>query len=706
MTKKKTRSRYKKPRKQKVYLFSIKRFAIFLFLFVCFSFTIYGLYLNQIIKNKFETNRWALPAKIYARVLELYPGMPISIKDLEIELYQAGYRKDKIASTQGSFSRSRGQITIVLRDYFFPDGSYRQSKRVKISLSKGKVVKITDQKKNSILPILRLEPPLIDTIYPLLNEDRILVKDKEIPTLLIKSLTAVEDKNFFQHPGVDPLGIMRAIWVNIQAGQMRQGGSTLTQQLVKNYFLSNERTLKRKMKEAIMAILLEINYSKKEIITAYINAVFLAQNGRQAIHGFALAAQYFYKRKLKQLSLPQIAMLVGLVKGPSYYNPIRHPKRAISRRNLVLKILRDQKLISAKQFQAASQARLGISRQSKSQQSKYPAFMSLLRRHLRHNYNSNDLMTEGLKIYTSFDPRIQEKTQKAISRSIRRLPGHKNLQAAMLVSRRGTSELLAVIGSKDNKSVHFNRAIDAERSIGSLVKPPIYLTALEKGYYTDTLIDDSPITLEPNKGEFWQPQNFDRRSHGWVSLEQALSQSYNIATVRLGLKLGLDRISTSLRNLGFGEQMDLYPAMLLGAIPMQPIQVQQIYQTIADGGFYAPLKTIRAVMDNNNNILEYSSIDIEKRFSRNSIEQLEQMLIQVVYNGTGKALQKYLPSVEGIFAKTGTTNKNRDSWFVAYDDKYVSTVWLGNDKNLETKVTGATGALKIWAEVKKNALKY
>jgi len=359
----------------------------------------------------------------------------------------------------------------------------------------------------------------------------------------------------------------------------------------------------------------------------------------------------------------------------------------------------EQHFITSEQYQKANRSRLGISKKMALQQSKYPAFVSLLRRHLKHYYNSKDLMNDGIKVFTTFNPRLQDKVQKQIQTSIKSLPRHNKLQGAMLITSRGAADILAVIGNKKASRNHFNRALDARRSIGSLIKPAIFLTALENGYARTSFIDDSPLSVKTVDDQHWSPRNFDKKSHGLVSLEQALSHSYNIASVRLGLDIGLDKVIRTVHKLGIEQELEKYPAVLLGAIPLAPIQIHQMYQTIADGGYYSPLKSIRAVMDKDNNIIQHNSINVEKRFNSESIDQLDIMLKKVVSIGTAKSLRKYVSSTKGIAAKTGTTNKNRDSWFVAYDENYVSTVWLGNDDNSATQVTGASGALKIWAEV-------
>ncbi|EPM91560.1 penicillin-binding protein 1B, partial [Pseudomonas syringae pv. actinidiae ICMP 18804] len=440
------------------------------------------------------------------------------------------------------------------------------------------------------LAVARLEPLLIGGLYPKNLEDRILIKLDQAPPYLLDGLVAVEDRDFYHHFGVSPKSIARAIWVNTSQGQMRQGGSTLTQQLVKNFYLTNERSLSRKLTEAMMAVLLEIHYSKQEILEAYLNEVFVGQDGQRAVHGFGLASQYFFSQPLSELKIHQVAMLVGLVKGPSFYNPRRNPERAMERRNLVLDLFEQQGVATPEVVAAAKKLPLGVTKTGTLADSSFPAFLDLVKRQLREDYRDEDLTEEGLRIFTSFDPILQMKSQAAMDDTFKKLAGRKGVdevEAGMVVTNPETGEVQALIGGREAGFSGFNRAIDAVRPIGSLVKPAIYLTALERPsqYTLTSWIADELFQVKGADGQIWKPQNYDRKSHGNIFLYQGLAHSYNLSTAKLGLELGIPTVFKTLAKLGVTREWPAYPSMLLGAGGLSPMEVATMYQTIASGGF-------------------------------------------------------------------------------------------------------------------------
>ena len=662
----------------------------------------YTLYLNNIIKDKFEGRRWSIPAKVYARSLEIYPGLKITVKQFEKELKLAAYRKDRQPSTQGSFSRNGQRIEVVTRQFKFPDGD-ESSHRLRIQFNSTGISSIYDHGQARKISLVRLDPAIIGSIHPRLHEDRLLLNQDEIPQKLKNTLLAVEDRHFYQHYGIDPKGIARAMWTNIKAGSAVQGGSTLTQQLVKNYFLTRERTLVRKVNEAIMSLLLEYHYSKDDILTAYINEVYLGQDGRRAIHGFALASEYYFKRPLSQLSQPQIALLVGLVKGPSYYNPRNHEKRALSRRNTVLKVMQEQGLIKQKQYEKAAKSSLGISRRWSLNNSPFPAFLGSVKNQLNESYNQNDLTDNGLRIFTTLNPQVQWAAEAALASQINNLGKKraKHLQGAVVVSHRDSAEILAIVGGKNNREGDFNRAINARRPIGSLIKPAIYLTAFEQGYTLSSLLKDTSFSAKSVKGKLWKPENYDKKEHGLVPLHVSLAKSYNLSTARLGMDIGVDKVLNTVRSLGVETDALPYPAVLLGSLTLSPIQVSQMYQTLADQGFYSPLHAILSVQDENNESLQQYPVRVERRINEGSVYLVNANLQEVVSMGTGKGLSHYIPSQYNIAGKTGTTNELRDSWFAGFGNNLVAVVWLGRDDNKPAGLTGASGALKVWGKMMK-----
>ena len=664
----------------------------------------FAIYLDAVVQEKFSGKRWTIPAKVYARPLELFVGQKLAKDDFLTELDALGYRREKAVSGPGSASVAGNNVELHTRGFQFYEGA-EESQRVRVRFS-GDFVAGLNRANGGQLAVARLEPLLIGGLYPAHNEDRILIKLDQVPPYLVETLVAVEDREFFDHFGVSPKSIARAVWVNLTAGQVRQGGSTLTQQLVKNFYLTNERSLSRKATEAMMAVLLELHYDKQEILEAYLNEVFLGQDGRRAIHGFGLASQYFFGRPLAELKLHQVALLVGMVKGPTYYNPRRNPERALERRNLILDMLAEQQVVTTEEAAAAKQLPLGVTQRGSMADSSYPAFLDLVKRQLREDYREEDLTEEGLRVFTSFDPILQLKAESAMSETLKRLgKGAEAVEGAMLVTNPETGEIQAMLGSRQPGYAGFNRALDAVRPIGSLIKPAIYLAALERPsqYTLTSLLEDEPFSVKGGDGKVWKPQNYGRQAYGTVYLYQALANSYNLSTARLGLDLGVPTVLKTLARLGASPDWPAYPSMLLGAGGLRPIEVADMYQTLANGGFNTPLRGIRSVLTATGEPLKRYPFQIEQRFDAGAIYLTQYAMQRAMHEGTGRSAYNRLPRSLNLAGKTGTTNDSRDSWFAGFSQDLLAVVWLGRDDNGKTSLTGATGALQVWTDFMRRA---
>ena len=558
------------------------------------------IYLDAWVTDKFEGKRWSLPAQVYARPLELYVGQRLPLADLRAELDMLGYRKRFQLAKPGQYVISGNGVDIYTRSFRFWDET-SSAQHVRLHIEAGAVSALSVDGDASIA-LLSLEPMLVGGIYPAHNEDRLLIQLEDVPQFLVDALVTVEDNNFYSHHGVSPKSIVRAMWANIKAGRAVQGGSTLTQQLVKNFYLTSERSLVRKSTEALMSVLLDAHYDKDEILEAYLNEVYLGQAGRRAVHGFGLGSQYYFGRSISDLKLHQAALLVSLVKGPSYYNPRRHPQRALARRNLVLGMLADAGMVSESEANMAKAQPLDVAEKSSYSEAVYPAYIDLVKRQLQRDYRAEDLTSEGLRVFTSLDPMVQRAAEQSLISTAKRLKQQRGeqlnkLEGAMVVTSTDTGEVLALVGGKDAKYSGFNRALDAVRPVGSVLKPAVYLTALSKPneYQLTTMIDDGPVSIELEDGSFWEPLNADKKSHGQVPLHMALAHSYNQATARLGMQLGMPEIMKTIRELGVQRNLPAYPSVMLGAVGLAPIEVAAMYQTIAAGGFDTPLRAIRAV---------------------------------------------------------------------------------------------------------------
>lgn len=663
------------------------------------------MYLDAAVRTKFEGKRWSLPAKVYARPLELYAGLHMSRAQLLDVLDQLGYRPTDAGSklSPGTFRQLANGLELYTRGFNFGEGA-ENGTPLRLMFEGDTVTRTVNANDDQSVDVRRLEPQIIGGIYPRQNEDRVLVQLKEVPKLVIDTLTTVEDRDYWEHSGISVRGIGRAMWVNLSKGKLKQGGSTLTQQLVKNFWLNNDRTLIRKLLELPMAFLLELHYSKQEILEAYLNEIYLAQSGNREIHGFGLASQYYFAQPLNELKLHQIALLVGMVRGPSYYEPRRNPERALARRNTVLDVLREQGVITTQEWADAREKPLGLEKTPSYSDARYPAFLELVKRQLQADYRSEDLTTEGLQIFTTLDPRIQLQAESSVSSMLEQLEKRHKLQAnslesAVVVTSPDTGDVLALVGGRRARFAGFNRALDAKRQIGSLMKPVVYLTALQQPsrYHLGTLLDDAPISLKTPQG-LWSPQNYDRHSHGRVMMIDALANSFNQATVHLGLQVGVPKIVKMAEKLG-APPMPEVPAVLLGAAELSPFEVATMYQTIASNGFFTPLRAIETVLNAKGEPLSRYPIAMDQRVDARAVFLLTHAMRQVMTRGTAAGSLNKLPTGLVTAGKTGTTDDQRDTWFAGLTGDMLTITWVGRDDNGHTPLTGATGALSVWTDM-------
>ena len=665
----------------------------------------YAAWLDLHVRSQFEGRRWSVPARIYARPVELYPGSRFDAGALEQALRAAGYRRSAIADRAATYARNGDSFSIHTRAFRFWDGE-QAARRVRVLFRGGQVSRL--QANGEQQALVRLDPALIGRIYPSHHEDRALVRLEEVPDGLVAALLSVEDRDFAHHYGISPRAVARALLANLRAGAVVQGGSTITQQLAKSYFLSGNRSWWRKLNDALIAVILEAHYDKEEILEAYVNEVYLGQDGRRAIHGFGLAAHFYFGRDLDALRLPELALLVALVRGPSYYNPRRHPQRARDRRNLVLDQMSGLGVISASRANRAKSTPLGVVA-APGNSSRYPAFVDLVRRQLRRDYRDEDLRGEGLRIFTTLDLRTQRIAETALEKRIARLERAKGrrkgtLEGAVIVTNPQSGEALAVVGGRHEGRAGFNRALDAVRPVGSLIKPAVYLAALEqpRRFTLASPLLDEPVSIRGDAGSVWQPKNYDDTAHGRISLYEALVKSYNLATVRLGMEVGLDEVAESLRRLGIERPLDAFPSLLLGAAELAPVEVTQMYQTLAGGGFRVPLRAIREVTSARGEPLSRYALSVQQAFEPGPVFLLVQAMRGVMTEGTGRSSRARLGANLVTAGKTGTTDDLRDSWFAGFTEDRLAVVWLGHDDNTPAGLSGATGALQVWIDMMKS----
>ncbi|MBN1240087.1 MAG: penicillin-binding protein 1B [Gammaproteobacteria bacterium] len=678
---------------------ALKRYILYGTAAVLLAFAGYAGWLMWRITTEFDDRAWDLPAQVYASPLELYEGRRLGIEDLQLELQRLGYGPVAGRLGPGFFRRDGGTISLWRRAFVY-DGRPVPEQLLRVELAGGRVESLEDGDGGPVA-IAELEPLLIGSIFPTHGEDRIILAPDEVPELLTEALKAVEDRRFEEHMGVDVRAIARAALANLRAGGISQGGSTLTMQLVRSYFLTNAQTFNRKFREALMALVLELRHSKDEIMLAYVNEIYLGQNGGRAVHGFGLASRFYFGKPLVELDVHEIALLVAIVRGPSYYDPRRNPERALARRALVLEQMRAAGLIDEQTATAAAERDIGVVTPDSRRTAYYPAFMDLVRRQLRRDYDDEDLEQRGLTIYTTMQPAVQAAAEEALVEELERLqPGRPELDGAVVVTNPHTAEVLALVGGRRTGFDGFNRALDARRQAGSLIKPVVYLAALESGRHSlATHIDDEPITVELDDGRTWSPKNIDGETHGQVTAVRALAESLNLATVHLGLDVGLERVADVFERFGIEPRGRLYPSLLLGAVELTPIDVTQVYNTLANGGFRVPLRAVRAVVDGQGRTLQRYALAIRQVADPVSIYALNQALVQVMERGTGVQARRLLPAALRTAGKTGTSDDLRDSWFAGFADGHLVVTWVGNDGNAAVNLTGGTGASQVWARV-------
>ena len=661
----------------------------------------YGGYLDWQIRSKMDGQIWRLPAEVYSRIESVKISDNLAFDEVIQILLDNEYRQTTMVAAPGDFKLEDDTIVVLRRAFPFPDKPEPQ-RVLRLRFVDNKLNRIEDLVAVKAIDEFRLAPKLIAMLESD-NEDRLAIPLQNYPRLLIDALILTEDRRFYDHHGINPVGIIRALITNIRAGQTVQGGSTLTQQLVKNLFLSSERTITRKANEALMSLLLDWRYDKNRILETYLNEIYLGQNGDTQIHGFELASQFYFGRSIREISLDQIALLVGMVKGPSLYNPWRNPQNALERRNVVLKLMLEHKMIGDELYQLLSQRPLGV--QQKGQISrKYPSFIQTLQADLRRELGEHKISSLlGARIFTTMDLKQQAQAENAVVNTVSQLQlKTKNpyLEGAMIIADYRMGEIRAVVGGLQTQYAGFNRALMAKRQIGSLVKPSIYLTALSnpEQFRLNTPINNQPITINVKGSPPWQPRNYDKKYSGSVMLMDALARSLNIPTVNIGMKVGLSKVIDTQKAMGWDNvEIPKVPAMLLGAYTISPYDVTKLYQTIANQGGRIELTTVDTISDRQGNIIYQHDKTAKQVVPQEAAFQTLFAMQQTVERGTARSLQNDYADLR-LAGKTGTTNDARDTWFVGIDGKNISTVWLGRDDNGETKLTGASGALQIYKD--------
>lgn len=660
----------------------------------------YGAYLDAMVRERFASLEFTEPTRVFARPLRLAPGLPMDVATLETELGAARYRASSDALLRpGSWRRDGARVEIATRPFVSVNGPI-PARRVEVRIADGRVAALSDAGTAAPLDEAFVDPARIATLHGPRQEERRFVPLAEMPQLVVTTLQAVEDRDFKHHRGVDLSAIMRAAVANLFAGEVVQGGSTITQQLVRNLFLDRSQTITRKLNEAAIALLIEARFDKARILEAYLNEVYLGQLGGQAVHGVAAAAEFHFGRPVESLAPEEVALLVGLIRGPSLYDPRRYPERALARRNLVLGVMVDTGILTPADRAVAMGKPLGVVAEGALPRNRYPAFLDLVRRQLGEAFPDAASEREGLAVLTTLAPSTQLAAERAARERLDAF-GERGvaLETAVVVTDAATGAVEAVVGARKPDAQGFNRALDARRPIGSLVKPFVYLVALAQPdrWSLMTPLSDRRIALRQPNGQVWTPQNADGKEHGEVLLVDALARSLNLATVRLGLDVDVRKVARVLEALIPGAKVDALPSLLLGAVDLSAFQVAQAYQYLAADGRAQPLQAVEAVLGADGRPLKRIEVELAPGDLVAASRLVDFALRQAVVDGTARALASTGAARLAPAGKTGTSNDQRDSWFAGYTGDRLAVVWVGRDDNRETGLYGGTGAMRVWA---------
>lgn len=671
--------------------------------------SLYVAYLGREISRTFEGLLWTFPTRVYSAPLQVRLGAAMGPARIRTHLDLGLYAKVSAEpATPGQYRSTGNGLEIFVREFAAADRQWPK-RRIKVQFRDGRVALIQDIDTDRSLAQIDLEPVPVAYLYGESHEERTILPLSAYPKSLTDAILAAEDQRFYAHHGVDPIGILRALFEDIRSGSLAQGGSTITQQTVKNIYLTRERKFGRKLKEALMAVILEARYPKDRILEVYMNEVYLGQRGGTAICGFGEASRFYFSKEAADLDIAESAMLAGVIRAPSATNPIAHPDRAAVRKNAVIQQMLDMGRLTPEQAKRATATMPAIAKGGTSgPRARY--FSDEVRREIEAEIPEAQRTSDGLRIITTLDPWLQKRAESAIEQGLARLekdrPGLVRkrggpIEACLIALRPGTGEILALVGGRDYGESQFNRITQAQRQPGSLFKPFVYATGFEKGredtgepFTPATVLEDEPLSLQI-AGKEWTPQNYDEEFRGRVTARQALEGSLNVPTVRAALAIGVERIVEVGQAAGMGKDLKAYPSIALGAQEVVPMDAAAAFATFASGGRRPRPYAVTSISDAQGKLLASGAPQATTVLSPQAAYLTLDLLRGVIDRGTAAALREH--GLTGDFAgKTGTTNDKRDAWFVGFRPDLLVLVWVGFDDGSETHMTGAQGALPIW----------
>ncbi len=661
---------------------------------------------SAFLNEQLENHEWKMPSTVYANAPVLEPGKRVTQKWLVDYLHRLDYQDAKSTVKTGQYLVRENAVSI--RKRFLTDENDKD--QVLISFTSKGISEIKNLGSNLRMSSYELEPLPLNSLFGSEYEKRTLVSFSDLPPHLIRAVIAIEDRRFFKHSGIDGKGILRALRSNFSKDNHLQGASTITQQLVKNFYLNPERTMKRKINEAVLAVLLERKLSKEKILELYLNEIYLGQRGPVSVNGVGEASRLYFRKDVRDLSVVEAALLAGLIQAPQRHNPYQHPENALNRRNKVLLAMKTEEYITEQQFQDYSNAPLGV-QTFDATVARAPYFGEIVKTQVEQALGSEEMHSGNFRVFTTLDIDMQEAAEKAISEGladidrIRSKKTHKEAQACLIAIDPSTGEIKAFVGGKNFSKSQFDRITQATRQPGSSFKPFIYAAAIESAFESGaqltpaSLISDEPLVVQFGS-QTWQPQNYDGSYNGTVTLRRALAQSMNIATARLAQEVGLDKIVRLSKNIGFQNVMP-YPSVSLGAFEVSPWQMVKAYTVFANGGVETELNSIKKIVNSKGDTVQESKTRSRRVLHPETAYLITTMLKSVMTEGTGASIRRWNLN-QVVAGKTGTTNDYKDAWFIGYTPDLICLVWTGYDDNTPLRMTGAQAALPIWARFMKS----
>jgi penicillin-binding protein 1B len=678
--------------------------------------------LEDDVVTRFSQKHWNIPSRIYSDSTIVYPGQ--TLKDLGFfeRLARLNYHRvpnGKVTERgEYSYDQSHGTLVIFLHNFSYP---YREfpGEIVQIDLSRNEVIQdISDLDTHKPAYSIEIEPELLSGIFEGDWEQRRLVPLSQIPPAFIDAILAAEDHRFYEHHGFDVARTLKAGWIDLTSRHVRQGGSTLTQQLIKNVMLTPERSFKRKLKELVMAYITETKYTKEEILENYINDIYLGQRGQEGIYGIWEASEYYFSKEPRDLSIGEMASIAGMISSPNRLNPMRHPDLAKIRRDEVLASMMQYGYISKPAYDAAHAESLHP-RETFTETNDAPYFVDYVKKELSDRYSSDVLTQEGLRIFTTLDVHAEKLAEQSIDDNLtdletkypklKRREENERLEECLVSLEPGSGKIRAMIGGRNYQRSQFNRVTQSKRQPGSAFKIVTYAAAFDETltggpvkYLPTSYVDDTQWTWNYAENMSWTPNNYKDRYFGQVTLEFALQESLNAAASRIANAIGLDRVVAMGKKLGFGD-LPMFPSIVLGGIEVAPIQLAEAYSIIASDGMDVHPYAVTAVLDQNGKVMEGHELQAEQRISPQLAYMMQFMLEQVmVGRGTG-AGARTMGFRRPAAGKTGTTNDAKDAWFAGFTPNLLTVVWTGFDQKEDLKLTGAQASLPAWTNFMKAA---